>query len=113
MSSPKRRTLTSTGGQRQGKAKGKGVADTTTARQSGRERRSKSRVARPPSRSSSPPSPAPAKRRKLRHENETPREHVFAIKDIIDEKTANGKRFYKIDWADDPRTGQTFEPTWV
>lgn len=49
----------------------------------------------------------------MRHANKTRRDHVFAIKDIIDEKVVDGQRFYKIDWADDSVTGESFEPTWV
>lgn len=50
-------------------------------------------------------------RPKLRHD--TRQDNVFAIKDIIDEKFIHGKRHYKIDWQDDPNTGQSFSPTWV
>lgn len=57
--------------------------------------------------------PAPFKRRKSPPKNETLQNDVFAIKDIIDEKLVNGQRFFKIDWADNPITGETFEPTWV
>lgn len=56
-------------------------------------------------------SSVPGERRRLRHEHS--RDTVFAIKDIIDEKFVDGKRWFKIDWADDPTTGQSFEPTWV
>lgn len=59
------------------------------------------------------PAPIPVKRRKPCKENETHQDNVFAIKDIIDEKLINGKRFFKIDWADDSTTGESFEPTWV
>lgn len=55
-----------------------------------------------------PPTP---KRPKLRHD--TRQDNVFAIKDIIDEKFIHGKRHYKIDWQDDPNTGESFSPTWV
>lgn len=50
-------------------------------------------------------------RPKLRHD--TRQDNVFAIKDIIDEKFIHGKRHYKIDWQDDPNTGESFSPTWV
>lgn len=62
--------------------------------------------------SSSSPVPVPAKRRKQRHEPSSD-DAVFAIKDIIDEKFVKGKRWYKIDWADNETTGESFEPTWV
>lgn len=51
------------------------------------------------------------KRPKLRHD--TRQDNVFAIKDIVDEKFIHGKRHYKIDWQDDPNTGESFSPTWV
>lgn len=51
------------------------------------------------------------KRPELRHG--TRQDNVFAIKDIIDEKFIHGKRHYKIDWQDDPITGESFSPTWV
>ncbi|KAK7711004.1 hypothetical protein SLS63_012841 [Diaporthe eres] len=49
-------------------------------------------------------------RPELRHD--TRQDNVFAIKDIIDEKFIHGKRHYKIDWQDDPNTGESFSPTW-
>lgn len=71
-----------------------------------------------PSPSASVPAPpaaasAPVKRRRPRQENETRQDDVFAIKDIVDEKLIKGKRFFKIDWADNPTTGESFESTWV
>lgn len=54
---------------------------------------------------------ATAKRPKPRHD--TCQDDVFAIKDIIDEKFIHGKRHYRIDWQDDPNTGESFSPTWV
>lgn len=56
-------------------------------------------------------SPRRPGRPKLRHD--TCQDNVFAIKDIIDEKFIHGKRHYKIDWQDDPNTGESFSPTWV
>lgn len=56
-------------------------------------------------------SPKRLRRPKLRHD--TRQDNVFAIKDIIDEKFIRGKRHYKIDWQDDPNTGESFSPTWV
>ncbi|KAL1840735.1 hypothetical protein VTJ49DRAFT_175 [Mycothermus thermophilus] len=37
---------------------------------------------------------------------------LYAIRDIIDEKFENGKLYYRVDWADDPITGESFDPTW-
>lgn len=57
--------------------------------------------------------PAPVKRRKLRQPATPSQDNVFAIKDIVDEKFVDGKHFFKIDWEDNPATGESFEPTWV
>lgn len=61
--------------------------------------------------SSSSPAPAPSKKRKTRHA--TQHTDFFAIKDIVAEKFVDGKRFFKIDWEDNPVTGEPYEPTWV
>jgi hypothetical protein len=37
----------------------------------------------------------------------------YAIRDIVAEERRKGKIYYKIDWEDDPRTGESYEPTWV
>ncbi|KAK1760813.1 citron Rho-interacting kinase [Echria macrotheca] len=36
----------------------------------------------------------------------------YAIRDIVAEERRKGKLYYKIDWEDDPRTGESYEPTW-
>jgi hypothetical protein len=39
---------------------------------------------------------------------------LYTIRDIIDEKKdKKGNLFYQIDWADDPRSGESYAPTWV
>ncbi|KAK3374020.1 hypothetical protein B0T24DRAFT_657686 [Lasiosphaeria ovina] len=39
-------------------------------------------------------------------------EKLYAIRGIIEEKYKRRKLLYRIDWEDDPDTGETFEPTW-
>lgn len=56
---------------------------------------------------------ATAGKRKKSHHATTPQDNIFAIKDIIDEKLVNGRRYYKIDWADNPITGESYTSTWV
>lgn len=105
MSSPKRRTRTSSGGTTGTTVNTASTGNTgTIATRRLRERPPKNKTAE------SPP-PPPARKRKLR--DEARHDSVFAIKDIVGEKVVDGKRFYKIDWADHPTTGESFEPTWV
>lgn len=65
-----------------------------------------------PSKRAKSPRTTPRKRRKS-HNATNPNDNLFAIKDIIDEKIVDGKRYYQIDWADNPTTGQSYSPTWV
>lgn len=37
----------------------------------------------------------------------------FSIRDIIQEKIHKGKLYYLVDWEDDVRTGDPYEPSWV
>lgn len=37
----------------------------------------------------------------------------YEIRDIIDERILGGELQYKIDWADNPTTGDSYAPTWV
>ncbi|KAK3308618.1 uncharacterized protein B0T15DRAFT_112991 [Chaetomium strumarium] len=37
---------------------------------------------------------------------------VYEVRDIIDEKVFKGKLHYKIDWADNPITGEPYPPSW-
>ncbi|KAK3377755.1 hypothetical protein B0H63DRAFT_224905 [Podospora didyma] len=37
---------------------------------------------------------------------------LFLIRGIIDEKTVKGRLLYKIDWEDNPTSGEHYEPTW-
>ncbi|RDL36442.1 uncharacterized protein BP5553_05794 [Venustampulla echinocandica] len=41
-----------------------------------------------------------------------PEEELYSIKDIIREKTKNGRLLYLIDWDDDPDTGKPYDRTW-
>lgn len=43
----------------------------------------------------------------------TPDEALYEIRDIIDEKYVKGRLLYKVDWADNPTTGEKYDPTWV
>lgn len=43
----------------------------------------------------------------------TPEERLYEVRDILDEKSAKGVLLYKVDWADNPTTGERYEPTWV
>jgi len=43
----------------------------------------------------------------------TENEKFYAVKNIIDEKIQRGRLYYKIDWADNSETGESFDPTWV
>ncbi|KAK4127661.1 hypothetical protein N657DRAFT_653819 [Parathielavia appendiculata] len=65
-----------------------------------------------PSRKSSKP-----KRRKSAPVKATTREPssgdaLFEIRDILDEKFVKGKLYYQVDWADNPSTGEQYDPTW-
>lgn len=37
----------------------------------------------------------------------------YAIKDIVDEKTERGVRYYLIDWCNDVVTGKSYDKSWV
>ncbi|KAK4105045.1 hypothetical protein N658DRAFT_521578 [Parathielavia hyrcaniae] len=37
---------------------------------------------------------------------------LFDIRDILDEKFVKGKLYYQVDWADNPATGERYDPTW-
>lgn len=43
----------------------------------------------------------------------TPDETFYEIRGIIDEKYVGGKLLYKVDWVDNPTTGERYDPTWV
>ncbi|KAL2266565.1 hypothetical protein VTJ83DRAFT_5917 [Remersonia thermophila] len=53
-----------------------------------------------------------APKRKTRDPTPLQDDVLYAIRDIIDEKFDDGKLYYRVDWADDPVTGQSFDPTW-
>lgn len=63
--------------------------------------------------------PTKSKRRKSavpksRTREPSPDEDLYAIKDIVDEKLVRGNLlYYKVDWADNPTTGERYDPTWV
>ncbi|KAK3297511.1 uncharacterized protein B0H64DRAFT_457707 [Chaetomium fimeti] len=39
-------------------------------------------------------------------------EGFYEVRDILDEKSAKGRLLYKVDWADNPTTGERYQPTW-
>ncbi|KAH6850777.1 hypothetical protein B0I37DRAFT_324150, partial [Chaetomium sp. MPI-CAGE-AT-0009] len=41
-----------------------------------------------------------------------PDEGLYEVRDILDEKSVKGRLLYKVDWADNPTTGERYEPTW-
>ncbi|KAK4241274.1 hypothetical protein C8A03DRAFT_41329 [Achaetomium macrosporum] len=53
-----------------------------------------------------------SKRRKSAAREPTPEDVLYEIRDIIDEKSVKGKLLYKVDWADNPTTGEHYQPTW-
>ncbi|KAF3760178.1 hypothetical protein M406DRAFT_109289 [Cryphonectria parasitica EP155] len=108
MSSPERRTRTSSS-QVTGNAAAATTTTTTTASQSPRRYTRKKNNRK---RDRSPP-PTPAKKTKKRKlRDDILQDNFYAIKDIIDEKFIGSQRYYKIDWEDHPITGETFEPSW-
>jgi hypothetical protein len=63
-------------------------------------------------------SPAPrrsAPKKKARRRREAESEKQFSLQDpgILDQKEVNRKVYYLLNWADDPVTKETYEPTWV
>lgn len=109
MSGSKRKVTTTTTS-----SNGKHKSSGTQARQSAsptRTTRMRTRNQAKAQRAASPKRPGRPGRPKLRHDIR--QDNVFAIKDIIDEKHIHGRRHYKIDWQDDPNTGESFSPTWV
>ncbi|KAK4137637.1 hypothetical protein BT67DRAFT_460186 [Trichocladium antarcticum] len=61
-----------------------------------------------------PPKQKPRKSAKPRPiaREPTPDEVFYQIRDVVDEKRVRGKLFYKVDWADNPTTGERYNPTW-
>lgn len=107
MSGSKRKVTTTTTTSSNGKHKSSGTQARQSASPTGTTRM-RTRNQAKAQRAASPKRPG---RPKLRHDIR--QDNVFAIKDIIDEKYIHGKRHYKIDWQDDPNTGDSFSPTWV
>ncbi|KAK4042873.1 hypothetical protein C8A01DRAFT_13508 [Parachaetomium inaequale] len=52
------------------------------------------------------------RRRPVATREPTPEEEIFEVRDILDEKLVKGKLLYKVDWADNPTTGERYDPTW-
>ena len=64
---------------------------------------------------SKPPKPTKPKRPKpAASRPATPGEEFYAIRDILDERRIDdGILQYHVDWADNPTTGERYDPTWV
>jgi hypothetical protein len=63
-------------------------------------------------------SPAPrrgAPKKKSRRRKDEDSEKVYSLADpgILDQKEEKGKVYYLVNWADDPETGEKYDPTWV
>ncbi|KAK4156466.1 hypothetical protein C8A00DRAFT_12578 [Chaetomidium leptoderma] len=61
--------------------------------------------------------PSKSKRRKSAGTKPTPREPtpdeaLYDIRDILEEKHESGRLLYRVDWADNPTTGEEYDPTW-
>lgn len=50
---------------------------------------------------------------RLAAREQTADDEFYEIRDILDEKLVNGRLLYKVDWADNPATGERYDPTWV
>ncbi|KAE9364621.1 hypothetical protein N431DRAFT_388862 [Stipitochalara longipes BDJ] len=74
----------------------------------------KSRNRRSLAASSSPAPRRGAPKKKPRRRKEAESEKQFSLQDpgILDQKEENGKVYYLLNWADDPDTGEHFEPSW-
>lgn len=55
----------------------------------------------------------PKKSTKAKKPKKESSETYYTVRRIVDEKIENGRLFYYIDWANDPNTGESFDPTWV
>ncbi|KAL2152033.1 hypothetical protein VTH82DRAFT_5217 [Thermothelomyces myriococcoides] len=49
---------------------------------------------------------------RLAAREQTADDEFYEIRDILDEKLVNGRLLYKVDWADNPATGERYDPTW-
>ncbi len=72
----------------------------------------KSAAASKPPKPTKPKRPKPAASRQSTREP-TPDEEFYAIRDILDERRIDGILQYHVDWADNPTTGERYDPTWV
>ncbi len=72
----------------------------------------KSAAASKPPKPTKPKRPKPAASRQSTREP-TPDEEFYAIRDILDERRIDGILQYRVDWADNPTTGERYDPTWV
>jgi len=54
-----------------------------------------------------------AKKPRAAWSKKPPRETFYKIRDIVAENIEGGRKYYQIDWEDDPETGESYEKTWV
>jgi hypothetical protein len=64
--------------------------------------------------SSTPRSPRSAQKKKRPRGNDEGSDELYSVRQILDEKTEDGRLFYLIDWEGiDPKTGRPYPPSWV
>jgi hypothetical protein len=56
-----------------------------------------------------------AHKKNSRRKKDEESEKVYSLADpgILEQKEENGKVYYLVNWADDPETGEKYDPTWV
>ena len=77
-------------------------------------RRIRPRSNKPKSLAESPIAPRRAKK-KTQHKKKADSAKFYSLGDpgILDQKEEKGKVYYLCNWADDPKTGESFPPSWV
>jgi hypothetical protein len=55
----------------------------------------------------------PAKTKPARPVIADPDEELYEIRGILEEKYDGSRLLYKVDWADNPTTGERYDPSWV
>lgn len=75
--------------------------------------KSKNRKSRAASSSPAPRRGAPKKKSRRRKDEGSEKVYSLADPGILDQKEENGKVYYLVNWADDPETGEKYDPTWV
>lgn len=89
------------------------AATISTKRGRGRPPKTAKQPLRLPSSSPTLAIAPPKKRQKRRQAGSRTQGDIFLVKDIIGEKFIDGKRFFEIDWEDNPVNGEAYPTTWV